>query len=228
MSQLAFLPILEHVVVMLPAGEQRQGWMLLDQVPTCAPKLQDYFPLNMGWSQHFRGKLLWIPSLFSKFRKSLESCCVQGYLWPWARKQYFISSPHSWVPARDPDVGDTELWFPALFILQMSLVVWSRCCNFSEFWRCCTTVTAVGWCNKKRCFCQKVKWTSSKKCIKWIYPTTTWKCSGVLLCWWLFNGCMVIVLTACLLLNAKDLIRMGSSALAFSENVQEIWLCKGA
>lgn len=36
------------------------------------------------------------------------------------------------------------------------------------------------------------------------------------------SGCTVIVLTAGLLLNAKDLIRMRSSALAFSENVQEI------
>lgn len=81
---------------------------------------------------------------------------------------------------------------------------------------------AVGWC---RCLCQRVNQTSSKK---WIYPTATWKL--VEFYWFLlfffylefFSVCTVIVLTAGLLLNAKDLIRMGSSALACSENVQEI------
>lgn len=71
---------------------------------------------------------------------------------------------------------------------------------------------AVGWCSKKRCLCHRVNWTSSKK---WIYPRATWKCCGALLVffnWSFFNGCTVVVLTAGLLLNAKDLIRMGSSA----------------
>lgn len=107
------------------SSKATKSWMLLDQPPTRTPKLRDYFPLNMVGSHHLRGNLLWIHSLL--IHKELRtSCCVQEYLWPWARKLYFISSSPPWVPASDPDVGDTELWFPALFILQMSLVAWSR------------------------------------------------------------------------------------------------------
>lgn len=76
---------------------------------------------------------------------------------------------------------------------------------------------------RKGVFTEESKQSSSKKCIKPIYPPAAWKCSGVSLHWWLFSGHCVYshCLTAGFDGKCQILDKYGKLCLALSENVQE-------
>lgn len=62
---------------------------------------------------------------------------------------------------------------------------------------------------------------SSSKCIKSIYLSATWKCSGVSLLWWLFSGHRVYssCLTEGFAGKCQVLDKYGKLRSALSENV---------